>query len=342
MKISRQAEGRDNRREKTEREVVLVELTKKVLQSVASAMDKALDKTETRKIKVYPVSNNQASQLPHPCVRYLVYNRTRWQEKLLHSLDLQYRFDAGNYLEDVCIRYLEDAGFRVIESQRPFFWKKYRISGKQDGAVEYKDRTVVPFEIKSVSPNIFPALKTVEDLKSHNYFRLRMYPDQQNLYSLMNDKTGGLLILITFGKKPRIIPNPVDWDAGELLLKKAEAIEKHIAEESLPDRISFSEMICGSCPFMHICNPAEVFENSEIIFDEDFVSKLDLRGKLKENHSEYERLDKEVKEKAKFILGEDKEEILAGNWRITKGEKQRKKYTVPAKTLVTLSIDKLK
>jgi len=57
--------------------------------------------SKQRKIKGYPVNSNRASDLGVPCVRYHVLNRTRWQEKSLHDVGLQFVFDMGNEIEEI-------------------------------------------------------------------------------------------------------------------------------------------------------------------------------------------------------------------------------------------------
>jgi len=79
-------------------------------------------------IKQYPVNSNRASDLGIPCVRYHVLNRTRWQEKSLHSASLQLTFDIGNVMEDAILRDIQDAGFQVVEQQRAFSWPEYQIT----------------------------------------------------------------------------------------------------------------------------------------------------------------------------------------------------------------------
>ena len=63
-------------------------------------VEKILQSKE-RKIKGYPVNSNRASDLGVPCVRYHVLNRTRWQEKALHDVGLQFVFDMGNEIEEI-------------------------------------------------------------------------------------------------------------------------------------------------------------------------------------------------------------------------------------------------
>ena len=65
-------------------------------------VEKVLESKE-REIKQWPVNSNRASQLGHECVRYHVYERTRWQEKSLHGVGLQMVFDMGREIEEIVL-----------------------------------------------------------------------------------------------------------------------------------------------------------------------------------------------------------------------------------------------
>ena len=80
--------------------------------------------SKLKKIKVWPVNSNRASDLGNPCIRYHVLNRTRYEEKALHDVGLQYVFDMGNEIEDIVLKELAEAGVKVIEQQRAFSWKE--------------------------------------------------------------------------------------------------------------------------------------------------------------------------------------------------------------------------
>ena len=94
----------------------------------------AIRESKEKKISSYPVHSNRASDLGNPCVRYHVYNRTRWAEKSLHNASLQSIFDLGNDFEAIVLKELAEAGVSIIEQQRSFEWKEYQITGHVDGA----------------------------------------------------------------------------------------------------------------------------------------------------------------------------------------------------------------
>ena len=97
-------------------------------------VEKVLESKE-REIKQWPVNSNRASQLGHECVRYHVYERTRWQEKSLHGVGLQMVFDMGREIEEIVLKELREAGFQIHEGQRAFSWPEYGITGSIDGKI---------------------------------------------------------------------------------------------------------------------------------------------------------------------------------------------------------------
>jgi hypothetical protein len=80
----------------------------------------------------------------------------------------------------------------------------------------------------------------------------------------MEDKPGGVLILKTFGQRPRIIPAPVDYELGERCIKQAERVNEHVAAGTLPDRIVYDPSVCNLCDFDQICQPVTVANISDV------------------------------------------------------------------------------
>jgi CRISPR/Cas system-associated exonuclease Cas4 (RecB family) len=279
--------------------------------------------TKERSIKQYPVHTNRASDLGHPCVRYHVLNRTKWEEKALHDTRLQLIFDLGKEIEDITIRDMQDAGFKVIEQQRPFTWKEYNITGTVDGKVLI-DGEAIPFEVKSCSQFVFDKLNSVEDMKNGKYGYLRKYPTQLNLYLLMDNKNQGVFI---FKNKQtgayKEIWMSLDWNLGEEALKRAEAVNMHVAAGTLPDPIN-EDMWCNECPYAHICLPEQTGKEVEIDAGE-LAAVLDRMEELKPILEEYDELDAQVKKAV-----EGREKVLAGNWFITGKWMDRKSYDIPA------------
>jgi len=284
-------------------------------------VEKVLE-SKALKIKQSPVNSNRASDLGLPCVKYHVLNRTRWQEKALHSVELQDIFDMGNEIERIFIREMQDAGIQIIEQQRAFEWKEYQITGHIDGKVLI-DGVVYPFDIKSSSPYVFKSINTLNDLLHGKYGYLRKYPTQLNLYLLMGEHERGVLLFKDKNSGARKeIWMDVDYELGEETLQRAEAINKHVAEGTLPDPIN-DPMYCDNCPYAHICLPDQMGKEVEVDTTE-LASWLDRMDAIKATVDEYKELEEMVKHAV-----EGREKILAGDWFITGKWQERKGYDLP-------------
>ena len=264
-----------------------------------------------RRIKQYPVNSNRASDIGHPCIRYHVYNRTRWQDRSLYDVGLQFIFDMGNEIERIVIRELQDAGVEIVEQQRSFEWKEYQLTGHIDGKV-IANRKAIPFDVKSCSPYVFKTITNIQDLKNSKYVHLRKYPVQLNTYMLMDNIDQGLFFFKdkTSGQLKEVWME-LDYDLGEQTLKKCEAINAHVASDTLPDRIEFEEKICGECPFRHICLPDMVGQEVEVDTGE-LAAMIDTLNRLKSSVSEYDETNDAIN---RMIEGKTK--ILAGDYFVT-------------------------
>ena len=80
----------------------------------AEQMNAKLFKAKADKITVYPVNNLRASNLGHPCERYLYLLIKHWDEQKPHDVGLQNIFDLGNALEEHTINNIKEAGFEVV------------------------------------------------------------------------------------------------------------------------------------------------------------------------------------------------------------------------------------
>lgn len=263
---------------------------------------------KARRIKQYPVNSNRASDIGHPCIRYHVYNRTRWQDKSLHDVGLQFIFDMGAEIERIVIRELQDAGVEIIEQQRSFEWKEYQLTGHIDGKV-LTNKKAIPFDVKSCSPYVFKTITNIDDLKNSKYLHLRKYPIQINTYMLMDGIDQGLFFFKdkTSGQLKEVWME-LDYDLGEETLKKCEAINAHVAAGTLPDRIEFEEKISGECPFRHICLPDMVGQEVEVDTGE-LAAMIETLNRLKLSVAEYDETNDAIN---RMVEGKDK--ILAGDW----------------------------
>ena len=296
--------------------------------------ERQLDWAQSR-IRQSPCHINRASELGHPCDRYLVFLRTRWKEASLHSPELQLIFDEGRTHEQAAVRQLEAMGYRIQEQQRDYEWKEYQITGHIDGKIQVSD-ALLPFEFKSMSPWIWDKTTTIDDLHAAKQPWLRKYPAQVMLYTLLANASEALLILknkLTGRLKDLLVP--LDFTYAESLLKKAERVNAHVAAGTTPPPIPWEEAICGSCKFGHICLPEAKREALQFVAFPELEEKLKRRAALETAKQEFDALDKEVKETVK---GQAK--VVVGDFLITGKEQTRKAYPVKASTFWVTTIDR--
>jgi hypothetical protein len=298
-----------------------------------------LIEAKQKKIHQAPCHTNRASSLGDPCERYLVFERTRWHEKALHDVNLQFIFDEGNLQEHAVLRDLEDAGFQVIEQQRDYEYtvKGGKITGHLDGKVVL-DGEPIPIEVKSCSPYVFNALTTIEDLKGSKYRHLQRYPAQLTLYLLLANAGRGLLLFKNkVNGQIKELEVTLDLAYAEELLQKAERINAHVAAGTLPAPIPYTEAICGQCAYAHLPCPPEVTRTAmEFVDFPELEAKLNRRAELEAAKKEYEILDKDVKAQLK---GKDK--LVIGDFLVQGAEKTRKGYAVKETTYWQTSIERL-
>ena len=325
-------------------------LTADDLKAHIRAIPAAVDESKRRKIENWPVRANRASELGHPCTRYLTYLRTHWQERALHSVALQYLFDERRRQEDHAVEDLREAGYYFAEQQRPFAWEKYQITGRIDGQIGLprgaERPTLVPAEIKNINQwdweRVDPEGGARQFLDSEKIW-LRKIPGQMAAYLLMNNKDLGALILRNASDgRPKVVEVAIDWEVGEEILRKAELVNAHAAAGTLPDRIPFEEAICGRCPFFHICLPDEAFRaGASLLDDPDLEARLARRAELEVAAREYERIDKEIKAVAKRAIDGDGEALVGTDWLLRVKTIDRKAYAVEPGSYQKVEIHKL-
>ena len=233
-------------------------------------------------------------------------------------------FDLGRVFEGVVMDDLREAGFTILEQQRPFSWPEYQITGSIDGKLMVEDEPY-PMEIKSASPYAFKSINTVDDIKHHKYHYMRKYLSQLTLYMLMNNSEKGVFVFKckSTGAIKEIWVD-LDYELGEKLLQKAEAINRHVAEETLPEPMDYKDDICPDCPYAHICMPDRIGKEIEIVDDDRLLELLTKREETIVQSREYKAADDEIK-----MFVEGREKILVGDWLITGKWLSRKGYVVP-------------
>jgi len=276
---------------------------------------------KARKIKRSPCHSNRSSELGYAvplidgCLRRGVYARTHWQERTMHDARVQLIFDEGNNQERQVLLDLAHAGISIIEQQSAWEWPSYKISGHIDGTW-VEDGVAYPVEIKSMSPNVFTIIHSFEDFRKKPW--TRVYMAQITLYMLHKNIDKGIFILKnkSSGELKQITVD-LDYDLGEACLKTAEAINKHIAENTLPYRIKDIQK-CAECPFNLVCLPEVQFgEPLKIRDDPMFESRVDRYYELESAADEAKKLYEVIREESRAEAGEGNLNSLIGKYLLT-------------------------
>jgi CRISPR/Cas system-associated exonuclease Cas4 (RecB family) len=279
-----------------------------------------------KEITVYACHSNWASEIGNPCELYLVYLRTRWEERLLTDVKAHMRMRQGKKVfEKIAADYLEMAGFEIIEQSRPFSWRKYNITGKLDFKIFNPiDKKIYPVEVKGISPFDFDKINCIEDMLLSKKSWFKKYPAQLTSYLLMDGKTefGLFYIINKLSYEPKQIWMQLNYTYGEELILKAERINNYVKNEAFPIGINDPD-ICQYCGFLHICLPEMIGKEIEIIDEVTIEETIKRCEELKPMVSEYNKLDKQWKKAL-----EGKEKVMIGEYLITGKWIERKGYTV--------------
>lgn len=283
-----------------------------VLAEIATRRAEAL----ARRTRQYPRSNPIASDLG-PCARETVLAMTRWQERPLPSPELKARFERGNLIEDAVLRELGALGLRVRTERTPFEIKdtagRAILRGSVDAFLEWADpdgrRQDYPLEVKSLDPNIFRRVETVEDFQRWAW--MRRYPRQLWSYCYAHNLEAGFFLLDDCLGHWKLIPVPLDYEATEAILQQCEAAVAHRDAGTLPD-FHPDPAVCQRCwAFGRACEPPAMRPGFTILADEELERKLERMGELAAAADEHDALEKEVKAAVK-----GKDGLVIGRWLI--------------------------
>jgi len=237
---------------------------------------------------------NYASEIGHPCLKYLVHARLDWDKKKLPDIRAEYRFEEGDEREWQLKKKLGDIGFGLEQSQAYFNVENLKIRGKIDGLL-ILPRPILgyrqaPAEIKSVDPRWWDSIKSVDDIRNHRKWWFRKYISQLNTYLVAADFPFGFFIFDTFGQRPKIIPMERDEELWAHDSARIQKVNEYCERKEYPEPIPYDPSICGMCDFAHLCQPLKATEYSEIPASEEEILKEFLW--LKEWHEKYEEMKK--------------------------------------------------
>ena len=302
----------------------------------AQEMNERLRSAKEQKITVYPCRNLRASNIGHPCSRYLYLLILHWDEQEPYDVGLQNIFDLGNTLEEHTIKNLKEAGFEVITpTQYAFQIKNPYITGREDLRIRDENGELIPVEVKGISPFEFDHLNTVEDfLRSKKYY-IRQYPAQLQMYMYHFNKLYGFFALTNkLTGQTKMIRMDFDWDLADNLLKKAEYIYECLKKKQVPDAVEDAAM-CEGCSLAHRCGHCKRIP-TDLELDGELDDLIRKKYQLKQAVDEYGKVDQEIKKK----IG-DREKVLTGEYLVTRTQIHRNAYSVKERDEYRIQIKKI-
>lgn len=278
------------------------------------------------RIKTFQAMSNNVSAIGHPCVRYLVYKRTRGDDATPISPDTQALFDEGVTQEAVTIRKIQDLGYRYERGQESFGFKDLEIRGKMEGVVlKVAGGKVVgkwAAEIKKVNGYAWDSLNVWRDLYNSVWHYRWLVQLQLAILHVASkegfDDSGVLFVKNTEKNLVKPIAVPMVQEIIDETFAKARKVNEHMRAGTEPDRCDYTLGICKYCEFSSLCCPDEQFLSGENITSQEFIDKLRRREQLYEDSKEYDRLDKDIKESLR-----GKAYAIAGPFRISGKESGR-------------------
>lgn len=304
----------------------------------ATEINERLFKAKADKITVYPCNHLRASNLGHPCERYLYLLIKHSDEQKPHDVGLQNIFDLGNTLEEHTIKNIKEAGFEVFTPTNRSWQVDVKggiITGREDIRIKDENGDLLPVEIKGLSPFEYDKLNTVDDFLKSKKAYIQGYPAQLFVYMYHFGKEKGFFALTNkLTGETKFIEVPFDYDFGDKMLSKAERIYKALNAEQPPEAcedISY----CENCPLAHVCGECRRIP-TDVDLDEELDELINRKNELAAAKKEYEDVDKEIKAK----IGE-REKVLTGQYIIERKAFVKKAFTVPESTQYRITIKRL-
>jgi len=313
-----------------------------VLHDPDKNISRTVSKFFTRHRDPYYSEWNSASEIGDPCIRRIVYQRLSPELALPEPPDLMFIFKHGHWVEKEVYAELAEAGYEVVEQQRPFVDRDLKIKGKIDGKIvmKWKGRTYrPPFDAKGYSPAIWSSVDSAKDFLESDQPFLKKVPAQITLYNVLDKENEAKVGLVYMKNKvtgqPKQVAIPLVQSYVDWLLKRTRMVNDFVARKELPPRIEYDETVCEKCPFRAAClketprgalNPVVLDPEKEA----KLLGMLQERERLDPLRKSFKDLDGRisaiVRGHSKIIIGDF---VISGKW-VT--EIRLNQEAIPAKT----------
>lgn len=302
------------------------------IKTAKQAIEEAQEKYLQDKIYRSRWKSIRASGIGDKCTRRIYYYLTCGELADEMTTDLVSIFEEGKDQEPGVRRFLSELGFEVMKAGFTESWEKFNISGSVDGVLTYGGEQFI-VEIKTVSDFAWDKLYEPKDFDEGYY---KKWFAQMQIYLLLFGYKRGIFVLKRKqAKQLRVVEFEIDYDYAEALLKKAEVVNESVKTGVPPEFLSCNPVECKRCPFFgKVCNPPLDFgEGTANIEDPELEKKMARREEIKPVATEYEHLDKELKERLREIPA-----AICGDFAITGKEGVRKYAASEAKVVKTWSV----
>lgn len=292
---------------------------------LASVIESRWQERIRAKIRSGAHPTNRASMLGDPCLRRLVLYRTKGEQAEPPSERLQSIFEQGNQVESYVRRVLSECGIELESAQAEFPRNDYQITGHVDGLARWNGEMLV-VEIKSINGPDWERITSEDDLIRAGKLWLRKWYDQLQVYLLLADLKQAVLVLYNKATgELKALTIGQNLARAEELTTKAELVNLHLAEGSLPDFIQ-DVAECRRCPFLaRACDPPLDFgPGARVITDETLIELAETRERTGQAAEEYTVADKRLKEALRGV-----EQGIMGPYAITGRWQSFTRYDVP-------------
>jgi hypothetical protein len=282
------------------------------VQHLIRAIEERRTERLLRRSAVYPRNNPVASDLG-PCTRETALAILHWRQKPAFEVDLLARFGRGTDIENLILRELSDIGFQVRVDRAPFETRgrdgELLMRGKIDGFVHWQGRDY-PMEVKTVSPNIYARLNSVDDFEGFGV--MAKYPRQLHAYLYANGLTEGFFLIDDCLGHWKFLAVTLDYNTAEEILQQCEqavAALERIAklgapeDEALPPYHPEVAVCRRRWAFGRVCHPPNLAEldGLRVIEDPSLELMLKRREAIHAVAKEFESLDATVKKTLRHI-----------------------------------------
>jgi hypothetical protein len=211
-------------------------------------------------------------------------------------------FGWGNRIQSIVMAAIHEAEVDVIGYEQPVHWPDLELTGRYDLLLRVPGQRVHR-DIKSMSPNIFPGLNTLDDLRNSDHVYHRCYVTQATLYAIHDDVQAADTGLLCFNKGTSETKE-IAWDPAECeeeVNRAFEACEK--INEAIrigdPTGLETPGPYCLDCDFSHICGHFTAEAAGYEMAPEEVALSVEtmqaLKEQIKPTENEIKKLDKQVK-----------------------------------------------